>query len=77
MRPLIEEIVGSEITLIDTGAAVARQLQKRLAEKNLLAEAGEPGSVVFWTNSEDKNAEQAIEALWAKNADIPVLKLTM
>lgn len=77
VRPLIEEIVGKEITLIDTGAAVARQLQKRLAEQNLLVEVGELGSVTFWTNSEDKNAEQATGALWTTNLDIPILKLTM
>jgi glutamate racemase len=64
VRPLIEEIVGEEITLIDTGAAVARQLQKRLNEQNLLAEAGE-GTVAFWTNSEAIDAEQVMAELWA------------
>jgi glutamate racemase len=66
VRPLIEAIVGKEITLIDTGAAVARQLQKRLTEQNLLAEAGE-GNVAFWTNSEAADAEQVTESLWGKS----------
>jgi glutamate racemase len=74
VRPLIEEIVGSEITLIDTGAAVARQLQKRLIEQNLLAEAGEPGKVAFWTNSEAAEAEQVMLQLWGTNADVAVLE---
>jgi glutamate racemase len=69
---LIEEIVRSEITLIDTGAAVARQLQKRLTEQNLLAEAGE-GSVAFWTNSEAADAEQVMAELWGASADLAVL----
>lgn len=73
VRPLIEEIVGTEITLIDTGAAVARQLQKRLAEQNLLAEAGEPATVSFWTNSEAADAEQVMAELWGASAELAVL----
>jgi glutamate racemase len=65
VRPLIEKIVGKEITLIDTGAAVARQLQKRLAEQDLLVEAG-VGNVAFWTNSEADDAEQVMAELWGK-----------
>ncbi len=68
VRPLIEEIVGKKIILIDTGAAVARQLQKRLTEKNLLAEAGE-GKVTFWTNSEAEAAEQVTAELWGAIAN--------
>ncbi len=66
VRPLIEEIVGKEVVLVDTGAAVARQLQKRLSEKDLLAEAGEPGNVGFWTNSEAADAEQVMAELWGE-----------
>ncbi len=66
LRPLIEEIVGKEVVLVDTGAAVARQLQKRLSEKDLLAEAGEPGNVGFWTNSEAADAEQVMAELWGE-----------
>jgi len=68
VRPLIEEIVGKEITLIDTGAAVARQLQKRLTEQSLLAEAGE-GNVTFWTNSEAADAEQVMAELWGVSGE--------
>jgi glutamate racemase len=72
VRPLIEDIVGSGIVLIDTGAAVARQLQKRLAEQGLLAEAGE-ASVKYWTNSEAANAKQVIQQLWGDKAEIEQL----
>ena len=33
LAPLIRDVVGEDITLIDTGAAVARQLQRRLLTK--------------------------------------------
>lgn len=67
VRPLIEEIVGNEVTLIDTGAAVARQLQTRLAEQKLLAEAGASGKVTFWSNSQDEDAEQVMAKLWGED----------
>lgn len=66
VKPLIQKITGSKVTLIDTGVAVACQLQHRLAMKNLLMEADEEGKgkVNFWTNSEVKEAKQVINQLW-------------
>jgi len=67
VRPLIEQVVGSEVALIDTGAAVAKHLQKRLSELNLLAKpSAQTAEVTFWTNSEAENAKQVIEQLWGK-----------
>ncbi len=66
VRPLIEEIAGRDVTLIDTGQAVARQLQKRLEEKNLLAEAGKPSDVTFWSNSQNADAEEVLKLIWGE-----------
>jgi glutamate racemase len=66
VRPLIEDIVGREVALIDTGAAVARQVQKRLLELGLLATADKPTNVTFWTNSQDTDAEQVMAQLWGE-----------
>jgi glutamate racemase len=66
VRPLIEDIVGREVALIDTGAAVARQVQKRLLELGLLATADKPANVTFWTNSQDTDAEQVMAQLWGE-----------
>ena len=73
VRPLIEEIVGSNVAIIDTGAAVARQLQKKLAEKNLLETANKRAAISFWTNSQADNAAQVIEQLWGEKAEVKVL----
>jgi glutamate racemase len=35
---MLKQMIPEDISLIDTGAAVARQLQRLLAERNLLAE---------------------------------------
>lgn len=68
VKPLIQQIVGQNVTLIDTGAAVAKHLQKRLAALDLLTQQHLAGSVRFWTNSQAADAEQVIEALWGKSA---------
>ncbi|MES2500562.1 MAG: glutamate racemase [Pseudomonadota bacterium] len=76
VRPLIERVVGSDVALIDTGAAVAKHLQKCLEALDSLAEAkpvNQFSSVTFWTNSEAANPQQIIEQLWGKTAPVNFL----
>lgn len=67
LRPLVKEIVGTDVAIIDTGAAVARQLERQLKQKNLLS-TSKPANIAFWTNSEAGNAAQVIEKLWGNPA---------
>ncbi|MEQ1599360.1 MAG: glutamate racemase [Methylotenera sp.] len=69
VKQTIQEIVGDKITLIDTGAAVAKQLKNKLEEKGLLSESLEKAEVHFWTNSEAENAEQVTEKLWGNHVE--------
>lgn len=54
VRPLIEEIVGGlttqPVAIIDTGAAVSRQLVKVLSESNLLHPSARAGQVSAFTS---------------------------
>ena len=70
VRPLIEEIVGFDITLIDTGAAVARQLQKRLSESTLFNQSRVSGCVRFWSNSSSGDVEKVVLRLWGEQAEL-------
>ncbi len=70
VRPLIEQAVGKEVALIDTGAAVAKYLQKRLQELGLLSKAKKAAEVVFYTNSDAENAKQVISQLWGQSAEV-------
>lgn len=74
VRLLIEKIVGSQMTLIDTGAAVANQLKSRLAEEHLQSASSQSASVTIWTNSEAENAKQVITQLWGKSVEIRLYK---
>lgn len=79
VRHLIEELAGKEVVLIDTGAAVARHLKRRLHQSDLLQDWGksnplhQSGRVSFWTNSSMGEAAQVILQLWGASADVVVL----
>jgi glutamate racemase len=73
VKQAIQDIVGDEISLIDTGAAVAKQLQKKLAEQNLLATGKATAQVSFYSNSQADNAKQVIAQLWGKSAEVRML----
>jgi len=66
VRSLIQDLVGSEITLIDTGAAVARQVENRLRESGLLAPLVRSGNVAFYSSSTKPNARSVIQGLWGQ-----------
>lgn len=70
VKPLIQQIVGENVTLIDTGAAVARYLQERLAALDLLNRQHAPGEVRFWTNSQAEDARLVIETLWGRRTQV-------
>lgn len=62
LRPLIEAVVGPEVTVIDTGAAVARQV--RLVAGCLEATGDRAGGVEFWTSGDAERLAAPLNALW-------------
>ncbi len=74
VRPLIERLVGADVVLIDTGAAVAKYLKHRLDENQLLCVSNQAGMVSFWSNSEIISTEDIISALWGFNVSVARLK---
>jgi glutamate racemase len=52
VRSLIETIVGPEINIIDPAPAVARQAERLLVQRGLLALAGNDGEVQVYTTGE-------------------------
>jgi glutamate racemase len=70
IKEVIQDVVGREITLIDTGAAVAKQLKRQLEEKSLFSVGQEKTEVNFWTNSEAGNASQVIKNLWGNQVEV-------
>ena len=57
----IKEVVGNNIYIIDGGLGTAREIKRRLAEKNLLRDSNEEGKIEIYNSSED---ERFIELSW-------------
>ena len=74
VRPLIEKLVGPEVALVDTGAAVARHLKNRLDALQLGSLKTTEGSVEFWSNSLDAKASQVLGQLWGKSVQVKAFK---
>ncbi|MCL2658043.1 MAG: glutamate racemase [Betaproteobacteria bacterium] len=65
LRPAIEAIVGPAVKVIDTGAAVARQLERRLCASRLLADGTQPPRVTqFWCSGDTRQVGAVIDRLW-------------
>jgi glutamate racemase len=69
----IQKLAGGDIQIIDTGLAVARQLERRLAEANLLKTDAQPGIERFWCSAPSINTTQLFSRLWGKAVKIEPL----
>ena len=63
LKPMLRQMIPDDISLIDTGAAVARQLQRLLAEGELLAE-GPAREAQFWTSADPLHFRNILPILW-------------
>ena len=73
LRPLIKEIAGEGVTLVDTGAAVARQLKRRLAEADLLARDGAQATLRFWSSSDASESTRVVSLLLGRKVEVDTL----
>ncbi len=53
VRELIDEVLGGGVRFFDGGPGTARQLRKRLAEKDLLASDSQVGRITFASSKDD------------------------
>ncbi len=65
LAPLIRAVVGDGIALVDTGAAVARELKRRVeTELPPHASVGRKGTERFYTSSDAEAANPILSTLW-------------
>lgn len=71
--PLLQDIAGPAVTIIDPGPAVARELRRRLDAGGLLNASTQPGSTRYWTSSDPDHLRQAIENFYAESVLVDML----
>ncbi|MDB6142841.1 MAG: glutamate racemase [Pseudomonas sp.] len=69
LKPLLYEMIPESIRLIDTGGAVARQLQRLLTQRELLAD-GPALDTGFWTSADPENFRNILPLLWKKSGSV-------
>ena len=69
LKPLLAQMVPASIAIIDTGAAVARQLQRLLGERHLLS-AGPACDTQFWTSASPDHLRKILPMLWNKSGSV-------
>jgi glutamate racemase len=73
LRPLVAEVAGPGVTLVDTGAAVARRLKDVLAETRLARTIGGPGTESFWTTADPAAATAVMSGLLGRPVTVSAL----
>jgi glutamate racemase len=71
--PLVREIAGPTVAIIDPAAAVARELRRRLASVNLLSVESRAGAELFWSSAKPDTAQQVISQLWKMDIEVSSL----
>lgn len=69
LRPLLAAMVPAEVAIIDTGAAVARQLQRLLGARGLLAEGPAQGTA-FWSSGDPAALKSVLPVLWGQPGSV-------
>jgi glutamate racemase len=73
LRPIIQELAGPAVSLIDPAVAVARELRRRLDASGLLRGGGHAGTERFWSSGSLPKAHAIIEQLWRRGAEVSLL----
>jgi glutamate racemase len=70
LGPLIGEIAGPGVTIIDPAVAVARELRRRLQSADRLAPGDRGGRERFWTTGPPAQVQQVMRQLWGAPVDV-------
>jgi glutamate racemase len=73
LRALIAEVAGDGVTLVDTGAAVARQLERVLEERKVAAPGDAEANERFWTSGDPGTSERVMSALLGRRVSVAKL----
>jgi glutamate racemase len=68
IKPLLREMLPASVALVDTGAAVARHLERVLADHERLA-SGPPTSR-FWSSGDPRRLAAVLPVLWGENGTV-------
>ena len=73
LRPLIQEVAGPAVDVIDPATAVARELRRRLEKRGYTSHYAGPGTEQFWTTGAVEVVAPIVRQLWGSNAVVSAM----
>jgi glutamate racemase len=73
LSPLIEQIAGPGVAVVDSSEAIARELKRRLGAADLLSPLTDAGTERFWSSAEPEKTGPVISLLWQAGVDVKCL----
>jgi glutamate racemase len=73
LRPLIQEVAGPAVDVIDPATSVARELRRRLEGAGLLSDDTGTGAERFWTTGAVEVVGPIVRQLWGSNATVSAM----
>lgn len=68
--PLIRQIAGDDVAIVDTGDAIARELKQQLQTRSLLSGNQQYGSVQFWSTGDTAAVQPVLSRLWDEKLNL-------
>lgn len=75
LRPVIDEVAGPGVAIIDPADAVARELRRRLDVAGVRSLRGRPGGVRFYSSAPVEHAQSVMGQLWNEPVQVEPLPL--
>jgi glutamate racemase len=76
LRPLIQEVAGPAVDVIDPATPVARELRRRLQTAVLLNNDAQMGTEQFWTTGALELVAPIVRQLWGTNVVVSAFRRT-
>lgn len=73
LAPVIQEVAGRNVTILDTGNPVAKEVHRRLEEAGIISGVNKKGCEQFYTSGDIKNTGRIIRQLWDEGAVVSPL----
>ena len=74
LSPVIRDIVGNDVILLDSGGAVARQVKRVLGQNRALKTNGQP-FYLFWTTASNRKVTRVASKLLGRKIEFKKVNL--
>lgn len=75
LTPLIRELVGGDVVILDTGSAIATELKRQLEKSDVRANKNVLGTVNFFSSGDIARVEPMMSKLWGEPVLVKPLKI--